>query len=66
MPFEHNCNKSTCDHQSAASDDSAEWNLFHKIDLDNLQCLNEEIDGSCRKIFRPWDDRLNKDNVIYS
>ena len=63
MVFEHNCNKTTCDHQSAASDDSAEWNLFYKIDLDSLQCLNEETDGSCKKIFRNWDERLNKEHV---
>lgn len=64
MSFQHNCNKTACDHQSAANDESAEWNLFYKIDLDNLQCLNEEIDGSCKKIFRNWDERLSKQHVI--
>ena len=64
MGFEHNCNKTTCDHQSAASDDSTEWNLSYKIDLNGLQCLNEEIDGSCKKIFRNWEERLSKENVF--
>ena len=49
MSFQHNCNKENCDHQSA-NDQSEEWNLFCKIDLENVQCLNEEIDGSCKKI----------------
>ncbi len=62
MSFPHNCNKSGCDHQST-NDNSAEWNLISKIDIENLQCLNERIDGSCKKIFRPWDDRLNKEFV---
>ena len=62
MSFPHNCNKATCDHQSA-NDNSPEWNLLCKINMENLQCLNEKIDGSCKKIFRPWDDRLNKDYV---
>lgn len=61
MPFEHNCNKQNCDHQEI--NDGTEWNLFSRIDLENLQCLNEEIDGSCKKIFRAWDDRLKTDNV---
>ena len=62
MSFQHNCNKTACDHQST-DDNSAEWNLFYKIDLDNLQCLNEETDGSCRKIFRNWDELLSKQHV---
>ncbi len=62
MSFPHNCNKTCCDHQSA-NDNSPEWNLLSKINMENLQCLNEKIDGSCKKIFRPWDDRLNKDYV---
>jgi hypothetical protein len=63
MRFEHNCNNhAACDHE-ATSDDATEWNLNQRIDLENLQCLNEEIDGSCKKIFRSWDDRLNKENV---
>ena len=62
MSFPHNCNKTSCDHQST-NDDSTEWNLLNKIDTQNLQCLNEKTDGSCKKIFRAWDDRLNKDYV---
>jgi hypothetical protein len=63
MPFEHNCNKTTCDHQPTAEDTADEWNLNFKIDLENLQCLNEETDGSAKKIFRNWDERLSREHV---
>lgn len=64
MSFPHNCNKACCDHQST-NDQSEEWNLNSKIDLNNVQCLNEQVDGSCKKIFRHWDDRLNREYVTY-
>lgn len=62
MGFEHNCNKAVCDHESA-NDYREEWSLNSRIDTENLQCLNERVDGSCKKIFRPWDDRLNRNYV---
>jgi hypothetical protein len=61
MPF-HACNKQFCDHQEVKNGD--EWSLFTKIDFQNLQCLNEEIDGSCKHVFRAWDDRLAKEKVV--
>ena len=33
-------------------------NLFDVIDLENVQCLNEEKTGSCKSIFRPEGRRL--------
>ena len=65
MGFEHNCNSGHCDHQPSA-DDSISCNLFSKIDLENVKCLNEEIDGSCKKVFRPYDDRLNREHFVKS
>lgn len=64
MSFEHNCNHEHCTHQQVTSGD--EWNLYLKIDTNNVVCLNEEVDGSCKKIFRSWDDRLSKDNFVNS
>ena len=60
----HACNKEHCDHQEVKNGD--EWSLFTKIDFQNLQCLNEEIDGSCKHVFRAWDDRLSKEEVFFS
>lgn len=65
MVFEHNCNKSICDHESA-NDYTEEWNLNSRIDIQNVQCLNERVDGSAKKIFRSWDERLNRNYVIYN
>ena len=62
MSFPHNCNKTACDHQST-DEDPAEWSLFCKIDTANLTCLNETSEGSCKKIFRAWEDRLSKEHV---
>jgi hypothetical protein len=63
MSFSHNCNKGgQCDHQSALADTDGS-DLNPRIDKENLQCLNEESDGSCKKIFRAWDERLVGDYV---
>jgi hypothetical protein len=65
MVFEHNCNRSGCDHQPS-DQDSLSCSLFSKIDLDNVKCFNEDQDGSCRKVFRSWDDRLNRSYTVKS
>lgn len=62
MSFQHNCNHNNCDHQPT-NDDGSDCNLNHKIYLENLQCLNETSDGSAKKIFRSWEDRLNTEIV---
>ena len=59
----HQCNKEHCDHQEVTNGE--EWSLFTKIDFQNLQCLNEEIDGACKNVFRAWDDRLSKEKVRF-
>ena len=40
------------------------YNLFSKIEMENLECLNEKLENSARQIFRPWDQRLVKDKVF--
>ena len=37
--------------------------LYQKIDTEKLQCLNEAEEGSGKKVFRPWDERLDKSKV---
>lgn len=41
-----------------------EYSLYTKIDKENLNCLNEAVDGSCKTIFKPWDQRLNFETVV--
>jgi len=31
-----------------------------------VQCLNEEVEGSGRKVFKSWDDRLDRTNFVQS
>lgn len=42
------------------------YSLYQKIDLDNVECLNERVDGSGVKVFKPWNERLNTENYVES
>merc|ERR1712170_156823 len=33
--------------------------LLPYIDIPHIQCLNEKLDGSCKKLFKPFKERLN-------
>lgn len=52
------------DHDHASDDEiGVQYNLFQKIDIENLQCLNESIDGSGKTVFKAWDRRLDRTQV---
>lgn len=51
------------DHPSE-SEMAAQFSLYTKIDTERVECLNETLDGSGRTIFKPWDQRLDKDKVL--
>ena len=36
------------------------FSLYQKIDFLNLECLNESEEGSGKRVFRPWQNRLDK------
>lgn len=40
-----------------------EYSLYQKINKENLECLNEVVEGSGKSIFKPWEERLNFDTV---
>lgn len=40
-----------------------QYSLYSKIDMDNLECLNEVSEGSGKTVFKPWEERLNLDKV---
>lgn len=68
MPHDHNHQHGEgCAHESTDSDYLKEigiqYSLFKKIDVDNLECLNETVDGSAKFIFKPYEERLNFDKV---
>ena len=40
-----------------------QYSLYQKIDLENVSCLNEEIDGSGKTVFKSWENRKKRDQV---
>uniref|UniRef100_A0A069DQI4 Putative thioredoxin-like protein n=2 Tax=Triatominae TaxID=70999 RepID=A0A069DQI4_9HEMI len=43
-----------------------QYSLYSKIDIDNLQCLNEAVEDSGKAIFKPWEERLNFEKFVES
>lgn len=54
-----------CNHGDNPPEEShgSAYTLYQKIDTENVECLNEDIDGSGVKVFKSWTDRLNDDSV---
>lgn len=69
MPHDHHQHGGGCSHESSDSDYLKEigiqYSLYTKIDMANLECLNEAVEGSAKFIFKPYNDRLNFDKVIF-
>ncbi len=47
-----------CEHAHAEEDVSASYNLFKFIDKENLVCLNESVQDSGKKVFKPFEVNL--------
>lgn len=43
-----------------------QYSLYSKIDINNLECLNESVEGSGKDIFKPWEERLSFDKYVES
>lgn len=63
----HHHHHGGCEHESTDSDHQNEigiqYSLYKKIDLDNLECLNETEEGSAQNVFKPYEERLNFEKV---
>ncbi|XP_055297198.1 PITH domain-containing protein GA19395 [Sitodiplosis mosellana] len=70
MPDDHHHNEGGCVHESADSDYLKEigiqYSLYTKIDMENLECLNESTDGSGKLVFKSYENRLNFDKFVES
>ncbi|XP_064485198.1 PITH domain-containing protein CG6153-like [Ornithodoros turicata] len=53
-------------HDHDKPDLGIEYSLYSKIDLENLQCLNEETEGSGKLVFKPWNERFDADKYVES
>jgi len=58
-----------CDHGEAGQlgeEIGVAYSLFQRIDFNNLTCLNEAEEDSAKKIFKPYERRLEKDDFVES
>lgn len=55
------------DHDHANDDElGIQYNLYEKIDKENLECLNETVEGSGKTVFKPWEKRHDRTQVSAS
>ncbi|XP_055836545.1 PITH domain-containing protein GA19395 [Episyrphus balteatus] len=71
MPHGHSHNHGDeCGHEASDIDHALEmgiqYSLYQKIDLDNLECLNEETEDSGKKVFKPYEKRLDFSEFVVS
>lgn len=59
----HGCG---CEGEHEPAERGLEYGLYRRIDLDKLQCLNESRDGDGRLVFKPWDQRNERDKFVES
>lgn len=66
MPHSHD-HGGGCSHEATDIDNALEmgiqYSLYAKIDMSNMECLNEEADGSGRYVFKAYEHRLSRDKV---
>lgn len=58
------CEDHDHDHVTEA-DRAAAYSLYLKIDTERVQCLNEAEEGSAKHVFKPWDQRMDKEKVTF-
>lgn len=52
-------------HQHEDPERGFQYSLYTKINVNDLQCLNESVEGSGKTVFKPWEDRLNRAAVSF-
>uniref|UniRef100_A0A182N8S5 PITH domain-containing protein n=1 Tax=Anopheles dirus TaxID=7168 RepID=A0A182N8S5_9DIPT len=69
MPHGHS-HGGGCEHEALGIDNELEigihYSLFEKIDMNNVECLNEEQEGSGKTVFKPYNERLTHDKFVTS
>lgn len=61
MSHKH-CHDEHHDHE-AGDEIGIQYSLYEKIDFDNLECLNETVEGSGKTVFKSWEMRLDREKV---
>jgi len=63
----HSCGG--CEHGQAGAQGEEvglAYSLYLKVDLTKLTCLNETTENSGRTVFKAWENRLDKENLVES
>uniref|UniRef100_A0A182M834 PITH domain-containing protein n=1 Tax=Anopheles culicifacies TaxID=139723 RepID=A0A182M834_9DIPT len=59
-----------CGHEALGIENELEigihYSLYEKIDMHNVECLNEELEGSGKTVFKPYNERLSHDKFVKS
>lgn len=53
-----------CGSTHDATELGVSYTLYEKIDKDRVECLNEIVEGSGAKVFKTWEERLDKTEVF--
>eukprot|EP00112_Aurelia_sp_Birch-Aquarium-sp1_P019191 Seg470.4 transcript_id=Seg470.4/GoldUCD/mRNA.D3Y31 product="PITH domain-containing protein GA19395" protein_id=Seg470.4/GoldUCD/D3Y31 len=60
------CGHEHHEHDHSSVDLGDLYSLYTKIDLEKVECLNEEVEESGKYVFRAWDKRLETDKFVQS
>jgi hypothetical protein len=67
MSRNNHCCDHSCDGHSSIDNNQdlgILYSLYTRIDTERIECLNESVEGSGKLVFKPWEERLNFENVI--
>ncbi|KAJ8273068.1 hypothetical protein GJAV_G00097000 [Gymnothorax javanicus] len=59
----HGC---CCEAEHEPAERGFEYGLYRRIDIEKLQCLNESRDGDGKLVFKPWDQRTDREKFVES
>ena len=62
----HGCGHEHHEHDMSEAEKGIQFSLYLKVDTDNVECLNEVVDGSGKDVFKPWDKRQDTEKVLFS
>lgn len=59
----HSCGHEHKHDEQTDAERANAFSLYRKIDIERVMCLNEAVDSSGKLVFKPWDERLDREKV---